>query len=116
MKTPAIIFPEPGRAVIENVPVPDRHDDEVLVDIQYSALSPGTERWCLTGKLTVPGEPPMAFPHLPGYQAAGVVREVGSAVRGLSPGDRVFSRNCRAPARLEGLLVGRPRGCPCRPG
>jgi len=69
VKSPAIIFPEPGRAVVDEVPIPDLRDDEVLVDIQYSALSPGTERWCLTGKLDVPDEPPVAFPHLPGYQA-----------------------------------------------
>jgi bacteriochlorophyllide a dehydrogenase len=106
MKTHAIIFPEPGRAVIDEVPVPDLRDDEVLVDIHYSALSPGTERWCLMGKLSVPDEPPMAFPHLPGYQAAGVVREVGRAVRGLSPGDRAFSRNCRAPAGWSGSWWG----------
>jgi 3-hydroxyethyl bacteriochlorophyllide a dehydrogenase len=106
MKTPAIIFPEPGRVTVDDVPVPDLHDDEVLLDVHYSALSPGTERWCLTGKLTVPEEPPMAFPHLPGYQAAGVIREVGSAVRGLSPGDRAFSRNCRAPAGWNGSWWG----------
>lgn len=106
MKSPAIIFPEPGRAVVDEVPIPDLRDDEVLVDIQYSALSPGTERWCLTGKLDVPDEPPVAFPHLPGYQAAGVVREVGSAVLGLSPGDRVFSRNCRAPDGWNGSWWG----------
>jgi bacteriochlorophyllide a dehydrogenase len=106
MKTPAIIFPEPGRVTVDDVPVPDLRDDEVLLDVHYSALSPGTERWCLTGKLTVPEEPPMAFPHLPGYQAAGVIREVGSAVRGLSPGDRAFSRNCRAPAGWSGSWWG----------
>jgi 2-desacetyl-2-hydroxyethyl bacteriochlorophyllide A dehydrogenase len=106
LKTRAIIFPEPGRAVVDEVPIPDLREDEVRVDIQYSAVSPGTERWCLTGKLTVPDQPPMAFPHLPGYQAAGVIREVGGEVRGLSPGDRVFSRNCRAPAVWKGSWWG----------
>jgi bacteriochlorophyllide a dehydrogenase len=106
VKSPAIIFPEPGRVVIDEVPVPELGDNEVLLDVQYSSLSPGTERWCLTGKLSVPDEPPMAFPHLPGYQAAGVIREVGRAVRSLSPGDRAFSRNCRAPAGWNGSWWG----------
>jgi bacteriochlorophyllide a dehydrogenase len=106
VKCRAIIFPEPGRAVVDEVPIPDLRDDEVRVDIQYSSVSPGTERWCLTGKLTVPDQPPMTYPHLPGYQAAGVIREVGGAVRGLSPGDRVFSRNCRAPQGWKGSWWG----------
>jgi 2-desacetyl-2-hydroxyethyl bacteriochlorophyllide A dehydrogenase len=106
VKSLAIIFPEPRRVVVEEVPIPDPRDDEVRVAIEYSALSPGTERWCLTGKLTVPNEPPMTFPHLPGYQAAGIIQEVGAAVRGLSVGDRVFSRNCRPPAMWNGSWWG----------
>jgi 2-desacetyl-2-hydroxyethyl bacteriochlorophyllide A dehydrogenase len=79
------------------VPIPEPGDGDVLIRIEYSAVSVGTERWCLTGRLDVPGEPPLAFPHVPGYQAAGVVLEAGKAVQSLKPGDRVFSRNCRAP-------------------
>jgi bacteriochlorophyllide a dehydrogenase len=115
VKAAALIFPEPGRVVVDEVPIPEPGDNEVLIDIQYSAVSPGTERWCLTGKLTVPDEPPMAFPHVPGYQAAGVVREVGGAVRGLSPGDRVFSRNCRAPAGWNGSWWGGHAGAHVAP-
>jgi len=96
-KSIAILFPEPNRAVIDEVPIPEPGDGDVLVQIEYSSVSVGTERWCLTGRLDVPGEAPLAFPHVPGYQASGVVLETGRAVKGLKPGDRVFSRNCRAP-------------------
>jgi len=96
-KAPAILFPEANRVIIDEVPVAEPGDGDVLVQIEYSSVSVGTERWCLTGRLDVPGEAPLAFPHVPGYQAAGVVLETGRAVRSLKPGDRVFSRNCRAP-------------------
>jgi len=88
------------------VDIPPLGESDVLLEIQYSALSPGTERWCLTGGLVVPGEKPLAFPHVPGYQAAGIVREVGQAVRSLAPGDRAFSRNCAALPGWEGSWWG----------
>ena len=96
-KAPAILFPEANRAIIDEVPVAEPGDGDVLVQIEYSSVSVGTERWCLTGRLDVPGEAPLAFPHVPGYQASGVVLETGRGVQSLKPGDRVFSRNCRAP-------------------
>ena len=99
----AIVFPEPNRAVLDEVPIPEPGDRDVLVQIEYSSISVGTERWCLTGKLQNPGEAPLAFPHVPGYQASGLVLETGRAVRSLKPGDRVFSRNCRTPAGAGGV-------------
>jgi len=88
------------------VGVPFLGDGGVLLEVEQSALSPGTERWCLTGTLEVPGEGSPAFPHVPGYQAAGTVRAVGRAVKSLSPGDRAFSRNCAAPPGWNGSWWG----------
>jgi threonine dehydrogenase-like Zn-dependent dehydrogenase len=104
LKTLAIVFPAPGKVEIAEVELPPLGEGDVLVEIEYSAISVGTERWCLTGRLTVPDQPPLAFPHVPGYQAAGVVVETGRGVKGLKPGDRVFSRNCRKPETLPGSI------------
>jgi threonine dehydrogenase-like Zn-dependent dehydrogenase len=99
LKAHAIIFPEPGLVTVGEVDLPDLSAEDVLVEIEFSAVSNGTERWCLTGGLNLPDAPSPAFPHVPGYQAAGVVLETGDAVKGIEPGDRVFSRNCTQPAK-----------------
>src|SRR5262245_48169155 len=59
--------------------------DEVLVDVHFSAVSPGTETSILCGW---PGTP-RRFPYVPGYSAAGIVVDAGTSVRGFAPGDRV---------------------------
>jgi len=106
LKTAAVIFPEPGRVVVDEVDIPEPSSGDVTVEIDKSSISNGTERWCLTGKLTVPDKPPLAFPHVPGYQAAGTVIDVGRDVKQLQPGDRVFSRNCREPQGWTGSWWG----------
>jgi 3-hydroxyethyl bacteriochlorophyllide a dehydrogenase len=106
VRTRAIVFPRPEEASVREVETPDLGEGDVLVEIEASALSPGTERWCLTGRMVIPGQPPLAFPHVPGYQAAGTVLEVGAAVRSVQPGQRVFSRNCRPPSGWSGSWWG----------
>ena len=106
MTSPAVVFPRPGAAEVQEVSVPSPGEGDVLLDVHWSALSPGTERWCLTGALVTPTETSPAFPHVPGYQASGVVREVGRGVTTIAPGDRVFSRNCMAPPGWSGSWWG----------
>lgn len=105
-KMKAVCFPEREKTELIEVPLPEPGDHEVLVRIAFSAISPGTERWMLRGKLEVPGEPPFEFPHVPGYQAAGTIVAVGPKVTEYAPGDRVFSRACRAPQGWKGSWWG----------
>ena len=102
----AVVFPRPLEAAVVEVNLPPMGAGDILIEVAWSAVSPGTERWCLQGMLEGTDGAPVAFPHVPGYQAAGVVREVGTAVTGLRPGDRVFSRNCRAPHGWPGSWWG----------
>jgi 2-desacetyl-2-hydroxyethyl bacteriochlorophyllide A dehydrogenase len=104
--TDAVIFPELRRVRFGEVALPEMGPDELTVQIEYSSISNGTERWCLIGRLDMPGAPSPVFPHVPGYQAAGVVVEVGSNVKSIRPGDRVFSRNCREPEGFSGSWWG----------
>jgi 2-desacetyl-2-hydroxyethyl bacteriochlorophyllide A dehydrogenase len=102
----AVVFPKIEEIAFEEIEIPEPGPDDVLIDVEYTTISNGTERWCLTGNLTIPDKPPLAFPHLPGYQAGGVVRAKGEHVKTLRPGDRVFSRNCTAPSGWRGSWWG----------
>jgi 2-desacetyl-2-hydroxyethyl bacteriochlorophyllide A dehydrogenase len=91
MKTPAVVFPEPGRVEIREMTVPDPGPNEVRVRTVFSGVSQGTERWALTGKYNQFAESQDAsYPCSPGYQAAGIVDAVGPAVTDLTEGDHVF--------------------------
>jgi 3-hydroxyethyl bacteriochlorophyllide a dehydrogenase len=106
-KTEAVVFTEPGKAVIQEVPLPELGPENVLVEIQHSSISVGTERWCLLGKLREPGKPLMTpFPHIAGYQAAGIVRAVGDKVRNVKPGDRAFTPTTRVDKSWAGSCWG----------
>ncbi len=91
MQTQAIVFPEVNRAALETITLPPRQPSDVLVEVELSGVSVGTEVWALTGQRP-PGD--TTFPCVPGYQAVGVVREAGpdAAVR---PGERVFFTKSR---------------------
>jgi len=107
IKTEAVVFTKPRKVEIQEVLLPEIGSEDVLIEIEYSSISIGTERWCLTGKLREPGKPLMTpFPHIPGYQAAGVIKEIGRNVKGLSSGERVFSAGTRVAAGWKGSCWG----------
>ena len=75
----------PGQVEVWQVSVADPEPSEVLVRVQFSGISPGTELRCLAGD-----QPMAVFPFVPGYSAAGVVIKAGRD-SGLTEGDRVFA-------------------------
>jgi 2-desacetyl-2-hydroxyethyl bacteriochlorophyllide A dehydrogenase len=81
---------------------------EVLVEVYYSLVSPGTEGAVLRG---LPGAR-FDFPFSPGYSAAGRVIKVGRLVRGLVPGDYVAGRisHCSRMSVDAGTLFKIPHG------
>ena len=80
-----IVFQDFDIAQLESQEILGPARDEVLVDVHFSAVSPGTETGILCGW---PGTP-RRFPYAPGYSAAGIAGDVGAAVRGFARGDRV---------------------------
>lgn len=92
----AVILPEPGRVEVREVALPDLAPDEVEIRTVYSGISPGTERWVLTGRYNHMADDLAGFyPCSPGYQAAGIIENVGSEVTSLAPGDAVLSDGTR---------------------
>lgn len=68
-----VVWPSSGRALLERFELPAAGRGELTVETIASAVSPGTER---SQYLRLPNARP-AFPHYPGYSAAGRVVERG---------------------------------------
>ena len=68
---------------VRDIPAPSIAPDEVLIETRTCGIC-GTDLHILEGHGYVP-----ALPHILGHEPSGVVSEVGSAVTGLAPGDRV---------------------------
>ncbi len=104
MKAPAVIFTGPGQVTVGEVEVPQPRAGEVLVRTEYSFISTGTERWIWRGEFHRPGQPPIPYPIVPGYQRVGIVEEVGEGVGHLQPGMRVTATVSRldAPTAFSG--------------
>ncbi len=79
--TAAVVREPGGPFALEQVELDGPRPDEVLVDIVASGM-------CHTD-LLVRDSRPASLPAVLGHEGAGVVREVGSSVRGLGPGDKV---------------------------
>ena len=88
----SVIVAAPGIVRLESAELPPLAADEVLIRTTKTLISPGTERALL---LNLPGLA-VEYPKATGYSHVGEVIEVGSAVDGLTVGDRVASRSRHA--------------------
>jgi aryl-alcohol dehydrogenase len=79
--TSAVVREPGGPFLLEQVELSGPRPDEVLVDIVASGM-------CHTD-LLVRDSRPAVLPAVVGHEGAGVVRETGSEVHGLAPGDKV---------------------------
>ena len=87
----ALVATGPGRLELEDVPDPVCQPDQLLVRNHVTAVSSGTEQLMLYGRPSGPDRKHPGWPSIGafGYLGAGVVIEVGGAVSGFEPGDRV---------------------------
>jgi 3-hydroxyethyl bacteriochlorophyllide a dehydrogenase len=101
--TLAVVLEEPQRLALGRLDLTPPGDDDVVVDIEFSGISTGTERLLWSGRM--PPFPGMGYPLVPGYESVGRVCDAGSGAKARI-GERVFvpGANCFGPVR--GLFGG----------
>lgn len=107
-----IVFTAPYVTEILEVDTPELGENDVLVKLERSSISAGTERANLIGDPSVSGAsaPKVKFPRTVGYSSAGVVVAVGANVTRVKVGDRVacmdskHAQYCKVPETKAFLL------------
>src|SRR6516165_1676656 len=87
MEALAVVLKEPRRLELRRLPLADVAEGELAVDIEWTAISTGTERLLFEGRM--PAFPGMGYPLVPGYEAVGLIRTC-DANSGFRKGERVF--------------------------
>lgn len=104
MKGRRVVFTTRGKAELEEFDIRAPKGGQVLLEIEYSAVSAGTEKAFLTGEPNTS----KSFPRYPGYSAVGRIISLGPEVTGLSLGERVLVRSRHAShmiASQEDLII-----------
>lgn len=85
MKTTAVVFPEANRFELRELTLKQPGPGDMVVRTVLTAISPGTERWCLRGLHLG-----STFPCVPGYHRIGIVEACGADVKAFAVGDIVY--------------------------
>jgi 2-desacetyl-2-hydroxyethyl bacteriochlorophyllide A dehydrogenase len=102
---PTIVFPEPKRAVIENIEVPVPKSGQVLLKTCRTMISTGTEMTAFCGEFPkgTNWEKFFSCPFYPGYNNIGTVIEVGSDVDKAMLGKKLATGNRHAAYVVEDI-------------
>ena len=87
MDTVAVVLQEPERLGLSRVALLPPGDADVVVDVEWTGVSTGTERLLWSGRM--PPFPGMGYPLVPGYESVGRIAVAGPHSGGRV-GDRVF--------------------------
>ena len=93
MQTKQIVFTAPYVAELLDAECFPPRENEVTVQLEYSAISCGTEKANFIGLrngITIAEDEEAVFPRMVGYSAAGIVTDTGCGVTDLKTGDRVL--------------------------
>jgi 3-hydroxyethyl bacteriochlorophyllide a dehydrogenase len=103
MNTLAVVLEAPERLVLSRLDLVAPEATDVVVDIEWSGISTGTERLLYTGRM--PPFPGMGYPLVPGYESVGRVVEAGPEAQSAI-GQRVFVPGARCYGPVRGLFGG----------
>src|SRR5215467_9061013 len=87
MDAVAVVLEQPRQLALRRLPLAERSGGHLGVEIEWTAISTGTERLLFEGRM--PPFPGMGYPLVPGYEAVGRVRSC-DAHSGFRKGERVF--------------------------
>jgi 3-hydroxyethyl bacteriochlorophyllide a dehydrogenase len=103
MKSLAVVMQQPEQLALSRLDLQDPTDEDVVVDVEWSGISTGTERLLWTGRM--PSFPGMGYPLVPGYESVGRVVRAGPKSE-HEVGGRVFVPGARCYGEVRGLFGG----------
>ncbi len=103
MQATAVVLEQPERLVLSRLDLSVPGDEDVVVDIEWSGISTGTERLLWSGRM--PNFPGMGYPLVPGYESVGRVMAAGKTSGG-KVGGRVFVPGAKCFGDVRGLFGG----------
>lgn len=103
MHTTAVVVTAPEHLSLSRVDLTPPGTGDVVVDIEWSGISTGTERLLYSGRM--PHFPGMGYPLVPGYESVGRVTAAGAQGR-VRVGERVFVPGARCFGEVRGLFGG----------
>jgi 3-hydroxyethyl bacteriochlorophyllide a dehydrogenase len=99
----AVLLKAPETLALSRLPLAEPGEADVVVEVEWSGISTGTERLLYTGRM--PPFPGMGYPLVPGYESVG--RIVAAGPRADRPvGARVFVPGARCFGEVRGLFGG----------
>jgi 3-hydroxyethyl bacteriochlorophyllide a dehydrogenase len=101
--TIAVVLEQPERLRLQRLDLASPGEDDVVVDVEWSGISTGTERLLWSGRM--PPFPGMGYPLVPGYESVGRVASAGDR-SGTRVGERVFVPGARCFGEVRGLFGG----------
>ena len=103
LQTRAVVLRGPGDLELRELALPEPGQEDVVVDVEASGVSAGTERLLWTGRM--PPFPGLGYPLVPGYESVGTITHAG-AESGRKTGERVFVPGARCFGEIRGLFGG----------
>jgi 3-hydroxyethyl bacteriochlorophyllide a dehydrogenase len=106
MDTLAVVIEEPERLSLRRLELKDAAPGDLVIEIDWSGISTGTERLLWTGRM--PPFPGLGYPLVPGYESVGRVVDAGVEARGRI-GETVFVPGSAGFKDARGLFGGAAR-------